>query len=145
MQTKPEISDGEGLINIEEDVALDFLSGAINPSTFFVKTEDTSLLHKADPRYVRTYWYLEEITNKSGSVEVISRHEDGMVLRRKDQSSTPMLIYVTAEQDPNILLSRHLLDPGGSEQRLFFDVDGGYSIYARQYCYLIYRALISSS
>lgn len=133
MQDKPEIHDSEGMLPIDKETAIGFLSGTINPSTYFVPIDDPMLLLKAEGRYARTSWYLEEITDDRGSLEVIHRYNDGMVLRRHDSSSTSMMLYVTKEQDPSILLSRHLLASGGSTQTISFNIDVGYSVYVRQH------------
>lgn len=133
MQSSPEICSGDGILHIDMDVALRFISGEINTHEYLVSLEDQILIERQYARYVRTHWFLIDVTSGSNMVEILEKNSDGIVVRRKDKSGSSMVIYVTLEKDPSVLISRHLLAPGTSKQSIGFDTGLPYSIYARQH------------
>lgn len=133
MQSAPDGCSGDGILHLGMDVALRFISGEINTHEYLVSLEDQMLIERQYARYVRTHWFLTDITSGSDMVEILEKNTDGVVMRRKDKSGSSMVIYVTLEKDPSALISRHLLIPGTSKQHIGFDTGSPYSIYARQH------------
>ena len=133
MQLSPPVVVGEDILDIDTELALRFLNGELNTHDYLVSLEEQILVERQHARYARTYWFLEDVTHGSEMVELIETRSDGVVLRRKDRSGSSMVVYVTSENNPNALLSRHLLAPGKSKQGIKFDTTVPYSIYARQH------------
>lgn len=133
MESKPTLLHGEGMLHIDAATAMAFMSGSDSMQAYMVSIDGTALVEKDVTRYVRTCWQLDDITDGGDDIEILSRAADGLTLRRKDKRGSAMIVYVTAEQDPNMLLSRHMLDRGHAVQRISFDATVPHSIFARQH------------
>lgn len=130
MQESQAANPGEGILYVEQDLAISALDGRMNLNDYVVSLDDQTLIKRGSERYIRTMWHLDDVTAGSNSIEFLLHEDDGATLRRTDDHDSRIVIYVTREQDPNYLLSRHLLDRGRSPQKIYFDAKIPYSIYA---------------
>lgn len=134
MQAKPVVSPEEGLLFVDIETAANLMSGNISMIEHVVNLEELNIVNKASIKYIRTSWQLEDITVGTDQVEILDIEADGITLRRKDSKPYDMLVFVTAEQNPSALLSRHVLSKSNSPQKLSFDTSTQHSMFARFSC-----------
>ena len=134
MQKEQEFGQGEAVFFVERELAEEFISGKLNAGRFLVSLSGApEIVARAEEKNIRCPWYLDDVTNGSGGIELIKKSPSGLTIQRTDDLKMSMVIYVTMENDPNVLLVRSGMDEGQEKQKLSFNTTIPYSIYVRRY------------